>query len=257
MTSDSELMNRRLERAHASLEALVATTLDLDDAAVREPSTLPGWSVGHVLTHVARNADGMVNLARWAITGEPHPMYQSAESRAADIDSGATRPISIIVDDLLASARRFEVAWVEVAELSGDALAKALSRPMHLGSPSPHAPRLVGAQAPLARRREVEIHHTDLGRPYTVADWPADFAVELLDTVVPTRSGDDGLATVVRLVDDRGVAWRLGAGSGSTLQGPAWALGAWLVGRQPGVDVLVAVDAHGLACPVPDAPAWV
>ena len=29
----------------------------LDDAKVRSPSLLPGWSIGHVLTHVARNAD--------------------------------------------------------------------------------------------------------------------------------------------------------------------------------------------------------
>ena len=37
----------------------------LDDAAARRPSLLPGWSVGHVLTHIARNADSVV----WRLEG--------------------------------------------------------------------------------------------------------------------------------------------------------------------------------------------
>jgi maleylpyruvate isomerase len=35
------------------------------------PSALPGWSRAHVLTHVARNADAMINLLTWARTGRP------------------------------------------------------------------------------------------------------------------------------------------------------------------------------------------
>ena len=45
------------------------------------PSLLPGWSRGHVLTHLARNADGAVNLLTWARTGVETPQYVSQEQR--------------------------------------------------------------------------------------------------------------------------------------------------------------------------------
>ena len=34
----------------------------LDDAAIAEPSLLPGWTRGHLLAHLARNADALVNV---------------------------------------------------------------------------------------------------------------------------------------------------------------------------------------------------
>src|SRR6476659_9348654 len=42
--------------AHDLLRSVVA---ELSDAEVRRASKLPGWSVGHVLTHLARNAESM------------------------------------------------------------------------------------------------------------------------------------------------------------------------------------------------------
>src|ERR671930_1390843 len=63
----------------------------LTDAQARAPSGLPGWSRGHVLTHLARNADALVNLLTWARTGVETPMYASGEQRNADIEAGAGR----------------------------------------------------------------------------------------------------------------------------------------------------------------------
>ena len=45
-----------------STEAVFTDIEGLTDDQAREPSLLPGWSRGHVLTHLARNADAMVNL---------------------------------------------------------------------------------------------------------------------------------------------------------------------------------------------------
>src|SRR5258708_13796348 len=81
-----------LDRLAAATDRLLATATALSDAQAREPSLLPGWSRGHVLTHIARNADGMVNLLHWARTGTQTPMYTSAQSRAADIEAGPPRP---------------------------------------------------------------------------------------------------------------------------------------------------------------------
>ena len=49
----------------------------MGDDAFAAPSGLPGWTRAHVLTHVARNADAMINLLTWARTGVPTPAYAS------------------------------------------------------------------------------------------------------------------------------------------------------------------------------------
>ena len=54
----------------AAQDGLLAALRDLDDAAARRPSLLPGWSVGHVLTHIARNADSVVWRLEGAAAGE-------------------------------------------------------------------------------------------------------------------------------------------------------------------------------------------
>ena len=76
-----------LDRVAAATDRVLVTATALSDDQAREPSLLPGWSRGHVLTHIARNADGLGNLLRWARTGTETPMYTSAESRSADIDA--------------------------------------------------------------------------------------------------------------------------------------------------------------------------
>ncbi len=51
--------------------ALVSDLDGLTDREARGQSLLPGWSRGHVLTHLARNAEGGTRLLTWARTGEP------------------------------------------------------------------------------------------------------------------------------------------------------------------------------------------
>ena len=66
MDSDPGRLRARIDAATSRLTAAAA---GLTDAQAREPSRLPGWSRGHVLTHLARNADGLRNLLIWARTG--------------------------------------------------------------------------------------------------------------------------------------------------------------------------------------------
>src|SRR5215469_10907773 len=86
---------------------LLQTTARLSDAQARAPSLLPGWSRGHVLTHVARNADGLGNLLTWARTGVKTPQYPSLAAREAEIEAGADRPVDELTEDLAASAAVF------------------------------------------------------------------------------------------------------------------------------------------------------
>ncbi len=64
--NDPAELQRKLADA---TDRLLATAEGLTGGQAREPSPLPGWSRGHVRTHIARNADGLRNLLIWARTG--------------------------------------------------------------------------------------------------------------------------------------------------------------------------------------------
>ncbi len=76
----------------AHLDVLVADGTLTDDRA-RSPSLLDGWTVGHVLTHIARNADGFTGILAAAERGEIADQYEGGvEGRGAGIEAGAGRP---------------------------------------------------------------------------------------------------------------------------------------------------------------------
>ena len=199
-----------LTALHESTLRLGLTLGGLDDALARRPSLLPGWSVGHVLTHLARNADGMVRLVDWALSGAPVPMYASMEVRNADIEAGAGRPAAELASDVRASATRLGAALDRLAGAPG----AALDRLVLFGAPRPGAdPDSPARTLPYRRRQEVEIHHLDLGLGYGPADWPAAF-VERTLLFVHARSG------AVDVVGEPGevLAWRLGRGGGPSVR---------------------------------------
>src|SRR5680860_467552 len=83
MNTPSHLSDKLSLLAHET-SLLMRTAAGLDDEALRRPSLCEGWSRAHVLSHIASNADGLGNLASWAITGTPRAMYDSPEARDAD-----------------------------------------------------------------------------------------------------------------------------------------------------------------------------
>src|SRR5689334_10380125 len=130
-----------VDRATDNLQRAVA---DLDPAVVSAPSALPGWTVGHVLTHVARNADAYTNLLTWARTGVETPAYASPTARADGIDAGADRPVAEQIADLREAHERLADA---AAAMPAEAWTFFL------------APTGASAAAvPWARLREVEVH---------------------------------------------------------------------------------------------------
>lgn len=215
-----------LKRLAASTDALLGALDTLTDAQVRIPSTLPGWTRGHVLTHIARNADAMGNLVTWAVSGVRTPMYPSAEARNADIEAGADRPAADIVADVAGSADRLAAALTALAAAGPEATARTVVFGTAQGPGRP-ASRI----AP-HRRREVEVHRADLGLGYRPEDWPEDFVRETLDDLSrhPRRAAEAGIAA---LVTDDGVRWPLADGADRTIEliGPASSLAAWLLGR--------------------------
>jgi maleylpyruvate isomerase len=244
---------------------LLATAATLGDTGIREPSRLPGWSRGHVLTHIARNADGLRNLLVWARTAVPTPQYASAGDRDAQIEAGAGRRAAEHLADLRESAAAFRA---EAATLTGgdwQAMVRGMRGPEH------------PAWFTLVRRlMEVHVHHVDVGAGYGPADWPAPFVAIALPRVagdfalgkrVPacrielTGAADLPLDTAGAV---SGSAFDIGIGpaatalprpgsppAGPVVSGTAHEVLAWLLGRACGAGLAVE-PAGGL----PRLPAW-
>jgi maleylpyruvate isomerase len=230
------------QRVDVATARVLATVARISDEQAREPSSLPGWSRGHVLTHLARNADGLANLLVWARTGVMTPQYPSMQVRDEEIEAGADRPARELIVDFADSATAFNE---EVARLRDPDWAVEV-RSIR-GGPHP-------AWFTLWRRlSELEIHHVDLDAGYRPVDWPADFARESLQRAAGAFSGSDSPAARLRASDD-GREHRIGPPEQTpavTVTGPSYALLGWLVGRSSGRD-LVATPAG----PLPAVPPW-
>jgi len=188
------------------------------------PSLLPGWTRGHVLSHLARNADGLLNLVRWARTGDETPMYTSREQRDADIESGARHPAAELVKDVRSTQVRL---MDEMRALDESQWQRKIrwGRDDHEG---------YATAIPAMRRVEVEIHHVDLDLEYTLAHLPEEFVEDLLGRTARDYSHRDGTPGFVLVGSDDEGRWQVGAG-GQEISGPPPALLGWLLGRTDGV----------------------
>src|SRR5262245_50530179 len=76
------------------------------------PSRLPGWTIGHVLTHLARNADSIGRVLVAAERGEVIDRYAGGQARRdAEIEAGAPRPASELVADVRNTIWSLEQTW--------------------------------------------------------------------------------------------------------------------------------------------------
>jgi maleylpyruvate isomerase len=133
--------------------ALQAALLGLRDEQARAPSLLPGWSRGHVLTHVARNADSLVRRLQGAARGELLDQYPGGlEQRHADIEAGARRDAAELVNDVAQTS-------ASVARVMAGLPTAAWDAPSRTSMGVVESSR----DAVLARWREVVVHHRDLG----------------------------------------------------------------------------------------------
>lgn len=221
-------------------DRLLRTAAALDDAAVAEASALPGWSRGHVLAHVARNADAYVNLLTWARTGAVTPAYRDATQRETDIAAGAPRPLAEQLADVRATAARFAAA-------AGEMPPEAWTAQLELRTGTKPAAVVVWD-----RLREVEVHHVDLAAGYGPADWPEAFSHRLLHELVADLGGRDDFPPLVLEPAEAGHALTLGEPDGApVVSGSAWALAGWLAGRTTGEGITISPDGS-----LPAPPVW-
>jgi maleylpyruvate isomerase len=240
-----------LARVVESTAQLIATAEQFDDAAVREPSMLPGWTRGHVLTHLARNAEAVVRLLTWAATGVETPMYASPEAREAEIEQGAGRTAAELLADVRETSEHFAV---QAARLSPEQWRNEIE--------GRRGGKQQAAWLPWWRLEEILIHHVDLRVAYSPAHWPESFTEPELAMIAARFSNpvftpespafrvlsededgnDDRVYGVLAAPDDENVP---------EVRGPSAALVAWLIGRSNGDGLNV--EPHG---PLPQPPAW-
>ncbi|SDC16587.1 maleylpyruvate isomerase [Actinokineospora iranica] len=205
----------------------------LGDDDFAGPSKLPGWTRGHVVSHLARNADALVNLLTWARTGIEHAAYASRADRDADIEAGADRLPQVIREDLYAACDRFHTAITRLGDSDWD------NKIMH-----PSGRWFPAAEVPELALFEAWNHMVDLDAGVTFDDVPVAHLDRLLDLAVrPHRARTDGesLRLAANLPDGRQRTWELAIATPSSsreLSGSSTAVLGWLTGRGDGTDLV-------------------
>ncbi|MCX4848686.1 maleylpyruvate isomerase family mycothiol-dependent enzyme [Streptomyces sp. NBC_00893] len=208
---------RDLDAVREATDRLLSATEKLDAAALALPSRLPGWSRGHVVAHLSRNADALVNVL------QGRPMYADSETRDRDIERGAPRPQAEQLADLAGSAARFEDAaaapadWSRTVELRNGVTDSA-------------------SRIPFRRRVEVELHHVDLGIGYELEDLSDEFTAREIDFLAERFAGHPAVVST-GVADSTGRFWTTGGGAEGgavVVRGTAPELLGWLSGRRDG-----------------------
>jgi maleylpyruvate isomerase len=214
-------------------ELAVAGRLDqLADEDLAADSGLPEWSRAHVVAHMARNADALVNLLTWARTGVETPMYPSRKVRDAGIASTAAQLPADLRADYAAACARLAVAI-------GTMPVKAWSAQVRSGQ----GHTIPVTDVPWMRAKEVWVHGVDLRAGLAFADLPADFCTALVDDVLGVFTAREQTPDVTIVATDVDRTWGDG---GTTVEGPVAAVAAWLTRS----------DASRLRGDVPPPPAW-
>ena len=220
----------------ASAARLGADADSLTDRQAREPSRLPGWSRGHVLTHLARSADAYRWMLALARTGTAPGSRADAAELERQLGEGAGRSAAALAADLRGS---LDGLLRDAAELPVERRAVLV-------------PALAGWRHPawylLWRAwRELEVHHVDLNTGRDSAGWPDGFVrTALAETAAALAARGVPVARVE--AEDLGQGWAVG-GSGPVVSGPGHELLAWFAGRGPAAGL----RADG---PLPLLPGW-
>jgi len=161
LEKNPSLAARLCREAHAELSRQVA---GISDEIIRQKSRLPDWTVGHVLTHLARNADAHSRRLAGALNGEDVPKYANGpEQRRQEIEDGAKSSATEILADLEASVLRLD-GLLEQCEQERSPNAEFMGGG-HYGA----------GGCPAHRLREVQMHLVDLGLGYTPSQWPKEY----------------------------------------------------------------------------------
>lgn len=239
VTPDIPTLIDAVDDASTRLVTAVENTIDTGGVTVfAAPSLIDGWTLGHVVSHLSRNADALRNVLDGAEHGEQRPLYTSREERDAEIEAGARLDTESIARDFEQTTRFFtekilaapDDVWTAPIDLRGPTTADTLL---------------------WARLAELEFHHHDLGVDDHLARLDqrqlALLFAALQRTYLRTRWSDGSGPGFVLAPDDMPPITV--GGGGPTISGAPAAVALWLGGRSDGSDLQTDGD-------LPELPAW-
>jgi len=219
---DPDELNRRLSWLGAGTELLTGTVDELSDEELAAPSLLPGWTRAHLVGHLARNADALVNLLDWARTRVETPMYPNPESREDDIERSAKQPPAVLRADMRNGIVRLDEAIRAMPPTAWQVTVRT-----NRGRPVP------AAEVPWMRVREVWVHAVDLGGRADFADVPVEIGAALLTDAFFFAARQPAVPPVRLLATDAELELRLGDPDTvpDEVRAPVRELLPWALGR--------------------------
>ncbi|HEV3360194.1 MAG TPA: maleylpyruvate isomerase family mycothiol-dependent enzyme [Pseudonocardiaceae bacterium] len=210
MTSTSPTISR-VRAAHARIAGLLD---GFTDQQARADSALPGWSRGHVVTHLAELSRAFVRQAEYARAGRTIEIYDVGRpGRDAAIEAKAGRPAAELRTDLLDAQAALELAWRDLTDADW-------ARPILYRDG-------VLLDTAFAKWRETEIHAADLDLGYRSADWPEELCDYLIDFLAPRLPEGVPLTVAAQGELTDVVAWLAGREPIGELTGSLPELGPW------------------------------
>ncbi|WP_405578316.1 maleylpyruvate isomerase family mycothiol-dependent enzyme [Streptomyces sp. NBC_01190] len=203
-----------LDRGHRRLRDLLPV---ITEDTVRAPSALPGWTRGHVLSHIEGVGLALARQARYAPRGRLIEVYDGGRpARDAAIEAGSRRGAAVLRPALADALDEIEASWSAVGPADW-------ARPVRYRDG-------VLLDAGLAWWRELEIHTADALLGPGPADWAPPFAAHVVEFLARRVAGGVRLTLTA---SDGPWSWTRGTGTPVAVSGRLTDLAAWLAGRHP------------------------
>jgi maleylpyruvate isomerase len=201
----------RVRAAHARIAGLLD---GFADEQARADSALPGWSRGHVVTHLAELSRAFVRQAEYARAGRTVEIYDGGRpGRDAAIEAKAGRPAAELRTDLLDAQAALELAWHDLTDADW-------ARPILYRDG-------VLLDTAFAKWRETEIHAADLDLGYRSTDWSEELCDYLIGFLAPRLPEGVPLTVAAQGELTDVVAWLAGREPIGELTGSLPELGPW------------------------------
>ncbi|GAA3112112.1 maleylpyruvate isomerase family mycothiol-dependent enzyme [Streptosporangium carneum] len=225
----------RVESIAEAHDRLRAATAEMTEEQARASIDLPGWTRGHVLTHLADLSRAFARQARYAVEGRTVEVYDGGRpTRDRNIEANHGREIAWLRDQLDGGLAELEEAWSVLGAADWD-------RPCAYRDST-----LLATQ--LAWWRETELHSVDLGIGYGSERWSLPLSAHVIEFLQPRLPKD---AAVRIVAEDTGGEWTAGEGAPVVVRGDQRSVAAWISGR-PAVRTPSADGPAGL----PELNAW-
>ena len=208
MVDSSRILNAQVVGCAASHQRLLQALDGLTDEQCRQPSLLPSWSRGHVLSHLANNAYSHLRMFEAATRGEETEQYEGGKpTRDAQIESWSSLSAHELVGHVRASIYALEGAWASATPTTWT----GFGIKSHAGGG-----RVAITDLMLMRWCESEVHLADLNLDYSFENWDATFVRFELDRQLMIWNSRKSMGLTVlpdaaaKLSPNHRLAWLLG-----------------------------------------------